>query len=124
MTTSAAQADAFYREVLASCTVWAIEDSEGFPAPTNSDGHRSMPFWSQQSRAEGVISKVAAYHGLSVVSLPLGEWRERWLPGLKRDDILVGLNWAGSRATGYDSDPDDVEKNLIARKPAATSTAE
>ena len=124
MTTSAAQADAFYREVLARYTVWSIEDSEGFPASTNSDSRQSMPFWSKQSRAEGVISKVVAYHGFSVVSLSLGEWRERWLPGLKKDGILVGLNWAGSRATGYDSDPDDVEMNLTARKSAAGSTAQ
>jgi len=116
MTTSAAQADAFYREVLANCTVWAIEDSEGFPAPINSDGRRSMPFWSKQSRAEGVISKVTAYRGFSVVAVPLDEWRERWLPGLTKDGILIGLNWSGSRAIGYDSDPDDVEKNLVARK--------
>jgi hypothetical protein len=48
----AAQANAFYAEVLANETVWSVKDSGGFPAPANSDGHRSMPFWSQQSRGE------------------------------------------------------------------------
>jgi len=33
MSTSAAQADAFYNEALDSQTVWAIRDSSGFPAP-------------------------------------------------------------------------------------------
>ena len=116
MTTSAAQANAFYAEVIANDTVWSVKDADGFPAPTNSNGHRSMPFWSQQSRAETVVAKVAAYRGFSTVSLPLVEWRERWLPGLTKDGILVGLNWSGSHATGYDVEPVDVEKNLAARE--------
>lgn len=115
MKTSTAQANAFYAEVIANDIVWSVEDSNGFPAPANSDGHRSIPFWSKQSRAENVIATVGAYRGFSIVSLPLIEWRERWLSGLTKDGILVGLYWSGSQATGYDLEPDDVEKNLAAR---------
>lgn len=114
MSVSAAQADAFYGEILRHSTVWGIRDSDGFPAPDSPDG-RAMPFWSLQSRAERIVANVPAYAGFDVVSLPLDEWRSRWLPGLQRDGIRVGLNWSGGKSTGYDLLPDEVEANLAAR---------
>jgi hypothetical protein len=74
MSVSAAQADAFYREVLQRHEVWTIRDDNGFPAPL-SDGKRAMPFWSAKSRAELIVAEVDAYQGFSVVAVPLAEWR-------------------------------------------------
>lgn len=76
---SAAHADAFHKEVLANGEVWAIRDGDGFPAP-ESDDRRVMPFWSAQSRVQQVIDSVEAYRDFEVVSLPLAQWRSRWLP--------------------------------------------
>jgi Protein of unknown function (DUF2750) len=115
MTVSAAQAATFYTEVLEAETVWAIRDREGFPAPQTGDGRRAMPFWSKHARAERVINSVAAYATFEVVEVPLSEWRSRWLPGLERDSLLVGLNWTGPDATGYDVEPASVQRNLLAR---------
>ncbi|WP_110239873.1 DUF2750 domain-containing protein [Nocardioides gilvus] len=115
MSVSAAQADVFYREVVEHSTVWGIRDANGFPAPDTPQG-RAMPFWSLRSRAEGIIATVPAYASCEVVGLPLGEWRARWLPGLRRDGIRVGLNWSGDRATGFDLPAEDVERNIAARK--------
>ena len=112
---SAAQADAFYTEVLRSDTVWGIRDADGFPAP-DSGGHRAMPFWSAESRARRIIERVEAYRAFEVVSLPLDVWRSRWLPGLAKDGLLVGLNWSGPSATGYDVTPADAEAALVARR--------
>ncbi|MCC2317089.1 DUF2750 domain-containing protein [Cellulomonas sp. zg-Y138] len=42
------------------------------------------------------------------------EFRSRWLPGLGRDGIRVGVNWSGPAATGYDLVAADVELNLLA----------
>lgn len=114
MSIAAAQADAFYREVLEHQTVWAIRDSAGFPAPEGADG-RAMPFWSLQSRADRIVATVPAYEAFEVVSIPLREWRSRWLPGLQRDGVRAGLNWAGKRATGYNVEPGRVELGLAAR---------
>jgi hypothetical protein len=116
VTTSAAQAAAFYSEALASGTVWAVRDANGFPAPLNGDGVRAMPFWSKKSRAELVVAKVAAYAGFEPVEVALDKWRADWLTGLERDGLLVGLNWAGDRAQGYDVTPADVLRNLTARE--------
>ena len=114
MSISAAHADAFYTEVLRTKTVWGIRDADGFPAP-DSGGHRAMPFWSAESRAQRIIEQVEAYQGFEVVSLPLDVWRSRWLPGLAKDGLLVGLNWSGASATGYDVTPADAEAGLVAR---------
>lgn len=114
MSASAVQADAFYREVVEHSAVWGIRDADGFPAPETSEG-RVMPFWSTQGRAKRLLAAVPAFAEFEVVRLSLVEWRGRWLPGLKRDGIRVGLNWSGDRATGYDLSADDVERNLSAR---------
>lgn len=112
MSVSAAHASAFYREVIANGEVWTLKDENGFPAPRNSEGKRAMPFWSLRSRAERIIENVPAYQGFQAIGLPLEEWRTRWLPGLAKDDTLVGLNWSGGSATGYDLPPTDVEAAL------------
>ena len=94
--------------------MWGIRDSGGFPAPLNGDGQRAMPFWSLRSRAERVVSAVPAYADFEVVEVSLDDFRTRWLPGLERDGLRVGLNWSGSRATGYDLEPSDVREALRA----------
>jgi hypothetical protein len=69
MSISAAQADAFYKEVLEHGEVWTIRDAGGFPAP-EADGVRAMLFWSLASRAQRVIDAVSAYAGFDAVALP------------------------------------------------------
>jgi hypothetical protein len=113
-TPSIAHADAFYNEALNHGEVWGIRDEAGFPAPV-SDGRRTMPFWSTESRAQRGIDKVDAYQAFDVVAVPLDEWRSRWLPGLHKDGIWVGLNWSGLRATGYDLSSEDVARKISSR---------
>lgn len=117
---SAAQASRFYQEVILHQQVWGIRDSGGFPAPRNGDGERSMPFWSLRSRAEKVISSIPAYSAFDVEEIPLAVWRTRWIDGLDRDGILVGLNWSGVRATGYDIQPLEVRARLEASEGTPT----
>jgi hypothetical protein len=71
-----------------------------------------MPFWSSQRRAERIVETVPAYAGMSIVEVPVDDFRERWLPGLARDGIRVGLNWTGVRATGFDEVAAEVVKRL------------
>ncbi|SEQ80410.1 DUF2750 domain-containing protein [Microlunatus flavus] len=119
MTVSAAQADAFYREVVEGRTVWTIRDDAGIPAPLDPFSElRAMPFWSREPRARRVVDTVAAYAGFRVdLPITLDVWCERWLPGLERDGLLVGVSWSGARATGYDTTPADMLRNLTARMP-------
>jgi hypothetical protein len=52
-----------------------------------------------------VIGTVAAFQHFAVVEIPVGAWLDGWLPGLQRDGLLVGVNWAGPHATGFDMPP-------------------
>jgi hypothetical protein len=119
VTVSAAQADAFYVEVLEGGEVWTVKDADGFPAPQGTCGARAMPFWSRRSRVQRIIDTVPAYQGFEPTSIPLSDWRARWLPGLAKDGLLVGLNWSGGAATGYDLSSQDVERNLAHREARA-----
>jgi hypothetical protein len=114
VTLSAAHAAAFYREVRRHGVVWAISDEQGFPAPLTMSGKRAMPFWSSRTRAQAVIAAAEAYASFSPVSLPIAEWAERWLPGLEKDGLMVGLNWYGKTATGYEFQPHEVLSRLSA----------
>lgn len=112
MSQSASQAAAFFVEVSSTGRLWTVRDDGGYPAPINTEGRRSAPFWSSEARVRRVIANVPAYGGFVVDELDLDTWRTRWLPGLRRDGLLVGLNWTGPRATGYDLSPDDVLARL------------
>ncbi len=74
-----------------------------------------MPFWSLRSRAEKVITTLDGYASFQPIDLSLDEWRSRWLPGLEKDGLRVGLNWSGMNAVGYDLEPAAVERSLAAR---------
>jgi hypothetical protein len=102
MSLSGAHRAAFRREAPREGRVFAIRDEGGFPTPTDADGNRALPFWSKSSRAERVTILVPAYRGFDVVEIGLDDWLERWLPELDRDGFLVGVNWAGAHAAGYD----------------------
>jgi hypothetical protein len=90
-------------------------DEGGFPAPRSRSGERAMPFWSLESRARKVIDNVDAYQGFAF-RMTLEEFENNWLVGMAKDGLLVGINWAGSRAVGYDMTPDDVRASIAARR--------
>jgi hypothetical protein len=114
VSTSAAQAQAFFDELGSEGPVWVIEDDGGVAAPMGSSGRRVMPFWSRRSRAERIIRTVRAYEGFRPLEISREHFASRWLPGLQRDGLLAGVNWSGAGATGYDLTPDEVAVRLSA----------
>jgi hypothetical protein len=115
MSQSAAQASAFYKEVAASGKLWTIRDAGGFPAPKNHDGQRAQPFWSSLARVRKIIATVPAYAGFEPVEVGWHEFASRWVPGLERDGVRVGVNWSGERASGFDVEPAKVKENVEAQ---------
>lgn len=111
-TVSAAHAARFFDEALAHSCVWTVNDDKGFPAPKGLDGVRAAPFWSTRSRVETIIANVPDYATFHPVRIALDVFRERWLPGLERDGLRVGVNWSGPRATGYELTPREVAQRL------------
>lgn len=116
MNIAAPQSAAFFDEIVAHGAVWAIRDEGGFPAPRTRSGERAMPFWSLESRARKIIDSVAAYESFQTFRLTLAEFENDWLVGMEKDGLLVGVNWAGKRAVGYDMTPGDVRASIAARR--------
>jgi len=114
MSIAPAHSAAFYSEVALSGIVWGIRDSNGYPAPVNNDGKRAMPFWSSESRALAVIQNVPAYRSFTPVAIEWQTFCERWVPGLTNDGLVMGINWSGSRATGFDVEPAVVKEGVEA----------
>lgn len=106
MSQAASQAAIFYRDVEATGKLWTLKDEGGFPAPKNSEGIRTMPFWSSKSRVELIIKNVAAYNDFEPVEISIDEFYNCWLMKLKADGQLVGVNWSGKNAIGYDLKPE------------------
>jgi Protein of unknown function (DUF2750) len=67
-----------------------------------------VPFWSKSTRAQLVVKHVTAYQGFEVVPITIDDWLSNWMVSLEHDGMLVGVNWAGARATGYDLTPGQV----------------
>jgi hypothetical protein len=103
MTQSASQAAAWRTDVRATGRLWTVEDDDGVPAPITADGRRAMPFWSTRSRVEKLIAAVPDYEDFRPRELTVEEFGTRWLDGLERDGLLVGINWSGAAATGQAS---------------------
>ena len=114
MVQSAAQAQAnlFYFEVASNKIIWTLCDQSGFPAPLDSEGNRAMPFWSSQERVKIIIRTIPEFEGFDIVKIRWDEFKDRWLPGLEKDGLLVGINWSGDTATGYDVLPKSILENI------------
>ncbi|MFG2886910.1 hypothetical protein ACGFYV_32245 [Streptomyces sp. NPDC048297] len=64
--------------------------------------------------------------GLRVESMPLDTWRDRELPDVARDGLLIGINWSGPRLVGWSLTPMEVLNRLAAahQGPSGGSRAE
>ncbi|MCW7471847.1 DUF2750 domain-containing protein [Leptospira kanakyensis] len=102
----------FYQETLKNSKVWTIKDKKGFPAPLNKDGSRSMPFWSSKERVINLIGKADAYSKFEIFEMTLDDFLKNWVPGLIKDNLQIGINWSGKKATGYDINPKLLKNNL------------
>lgn len=71
-----------------------------------------MPFWSSRSRAEKIIRTVPAYASMDPEEISLQTWADEWLPELRQEGHLVGINWSGLRAAGWDFEVDHVLARL------------
>jgi hypothetical protein len=114
MSQASSQAWPFYRDVARNRKVWTVRDARGFPAPKTSSGKRVQPFWSSRSRVERIIKVVPAYSRFEPYEISWEEFCDKWAPGLSEDGLLVGVNWSGKRAVGYDMEPRRLVENVQA----------
>ncbi len=110
MTQSASQAKAFYQEVARNKKLWTVKDADGFPAPKNGEGKQVQPFWSSLSRVQRIITTVRAYSTFEPYEISWDDFVSSWVPYLSENSLLVGVNWSGQKARGYDLEPGKVKE--------------
>jgi hypothetical protein len=112
MSQASVQYHAFIKEILENKKVWTVKDELGFPSSTNPNGETTIPFWSLESRAVKVIENVPAYSKFQPHEIELEDFINKWLTGIEKDGLYVGVNWSGNRATGYDLKPNKVVERI------------
>lgn len=108
-------AKAFYREVAATHELWTVIHAEGADsAPTwpAGQGMSIRPFWSSESRAKKMINGPLARRGFKVHELHWDEFVSSIAPAMNHAKQLVGVNWSGPRARGYNIPANDVIRNV------------
>ena len=99
---SGAHAKKFYLEVASNDFVWMLGGPSGNPVTVLSNGARVFPLWSSRTRIEKIIQTVDGYSQCVVLGNSWTDFEEMWAPHLASDGVLVGVNWSGSNATGYE----------------------
>jgi hypothetical protein len=98
---SSAHAHAFYREV-ATKGVWTIGIGETVQTVLSKSGARVMPLWSSRTRVERIIKTVPGYGGLNPLASSWANFVRNWVKQLDDQGVLVGVNWSGLSATGFE----------------------
>lgn len=79
-----------------------------------SSGKRAQPFWSSRTRVERIIKSVPAYSGFEPYEVSWEDFCSKWVPDFVKDELLIGVNWSGKRAVGYDIEPENLVRNVAA----------
>jgi hypothetical protein len=101
-----ADTSAFYRDVAKNHRLWTARRDGTYAAATTRAGNAVQPFWSSLGRIQRIIKNVRPYARSEAVELSWTDFRDHWLPRFRAQGILVGVNWSGADASGYDLEPD------------------
>jgi hypothetical protein len=101
----------FIKEIIEQEKVWTIENAEGVPTTMN-DSEESMPFWSSKLRTEKIIRDVNTYRDYRLLEISFVDFINKWLPGLKKEALLVGANLSGKSLIGKDFKPEELLEQI------------
>ncbi|MFC8190410.1 DUF2750 domain-containing protein [Cellulomonas sp. NPDC057328] len=105
---------AFCAAAVAAGCVWVLRDADGYVTVAAAEGGRAaMPFWSSRALAATVTRRAPAQHRLVPEPVDLEAFLGRWLPGLGRDGLRVGVDWSGVRARGPEVEPHELAGALV-----------
>lgn len=108
MSTSSINYSVFSKEIVDIGKIYTLKDKQGFCAVRNSENKIVQPFFSKPSLPEKIIKTNDKYKSFLVHELLIADFIDKWLPGLQKDKILLGINWASKTITGYDVNPSDI----------------
>jgi hypothetical protein len=116
---AAAQAHAFYRQVAETGKLWMLCGPSGGAATIQSGNDRVMPLWSSKSRIEKIIANVDGYSRNGILETTWSRFKRDWVPVLVEEGVLVGVNWAGPSASGYEMQVEMLVRAVAERKHGA-----
>ena len=75
-------------------SIWALADAEGCLI-INLGSDKVLPVWPSEDLATDWGKK--DYEGFNALEISAIDWPEKWLPGMQKDDFMVGIapNLAG-----------------------------
>ncbi len=111
MTVAAAQAQQFYKQVASEKNVFTFLDDGSYLVFKVRDVE-VVPFWSSSMHLGRVQKAHPKYRNYTRDEIPLHTFLAETLPRLREEKISVGVNWSGTRLTGYDIPASDLEVNL------------
>ena len=86
---------AFAKDIKASQTLWALQDSASEDwvvlDSVNFENSESMPLWTTEEAAKAHC--IDEWQDYSPAKISLAEWLEFWVEDLNEDGIIIGVNW-------------------------------
>lgn len=104
---------AFCAGAVAAGCVWVLRDADGYVTAAADGDRATMPFWCSRSGAAVVTRRAPAERRLVPEPVDLEAFLGRWLPGLGRDGLRVGVDWSGVRARGTEVEPHELADALV-----------
>lgn len=104
---------AFCAAAVAAGCVWVLRDADGYVSVATEGERGAMPFWSSRVLAATVTRRAPAHRRLVPEPVDLEAFLARWLPGLGRDGLRVGVDWSGVRARGAEVEPHELADALV-----------
>jgi hypothetical protein len=100
--TAGTQAHTFFREVAETGDVWSLGDGQSMFVVLSESGARVFPLWSSRRRAQRIVDTNRGYASCKVLGSSWSNFLDNWVAILERDGILVGVNWTGAHASGFE----------------------
>ena len=96
------QAQTFFREVAETGDVWSLGDGKSMFIVLSDSGARVFPLWSSRRRALRIVETAPRFASCKVLQSSWSNFQENWAAILERDGVLVGVNWTGVNASGFE----------------------
>ena len=98
--------------------IYGLRNADGFVTTNSSDGKSAvMLVWSDRDTAQGIAD--TKLKGSEVHEISLYDFMFSWIPGMRQDGVMLGINWS-AEAAGLELTIDgikaEIERTMDKRK--------
>ena len=104
----------FLKRVVDAEEVWLLRSASGWIVASDDDGVGLFPVWSDEAYAQAC--REGEWAESEPTSIPLEEWRAKWLPELERDGRRVAVFPVRGGVTGVSVDPHRLLEDIDAEE--------